>query len=209
MAPADEHRSGAGANDAVGDADADRGEDPDGGQEHRGEVEGGGPFVGVGDRFVVPRAPCQAQRTKAEIAAAARRCFTANGWAATAIREVAEAAGVAVPTVYAAYGNKTGLALALADAADLTADPAAELAEFEAAEGDPPRQLAAMAAYDRRLFERSGDLIAMVRDAGRTEPELAADYRDARGRADAFRTEVFASWPHGALTTDVAESVEV
>ncbi|MBO3732970.1 hypothetical protein [Glycomyces niveus] len=74
---------------------------------------------------------------------------------------------------------------------------------------ETPTQIAAMAAYDRRLFERSGDLIAMVRDAGRTEPELAAVYRDARGRADAFRTEVFASWPHGALRTDVAESVEV
>jgi AcrR family transcriptional regulator len=151
----------------------------------------------------------QAQRTKAEIAAAARRCFTANGWAATTVREVAQEAGVAVPTVYAAYGNKTGLALALADAADLDADLGAELADLEAAEGDPARQLAAMAAYDRRLFERAGDLIAMLRDAGRTEPELADLYRDGRRRADAFRSEVFASWPEGTLRADVDASVDV
>ena len=151
----------------------------------------------------------QAQQTRASIAAAARRCFTANGWAATTVREVAQEAGVAVPTVYAAYGSKTGLALALADAADLAADPATELADLEAAEGDPARQLAAMAAYDRRLFERAGDLITMLRDAGRSEPELATVYRDGRRRADAVRAEVFASWPEGALRSDVGVSIDV
>lgn len=151
----------------------------------------------------------QAQRTKAAIAEAARRRFTANGWAATTVREVAEEAGVAVPTVYAAYGNKTGLALALADAADLAADLSVEVTELEAAQGDPAAQLAAMAAYDRRLFERSGDLIVMLREAGRTEPELANAYRDSRARADAFRTEVFAAWPEGTLQGTVADAVDV
>ncbi|MEU6248200.1 helix-turn-helix domain-containing protein [Glycomyces sp. NPDC047010] len=151
----------------------------------------------------------QAQRTRAEIAAAARRLFTTGGWAATTVRQVAQEAGVAVPTVYAAYGSKTGLALALADAADFVADPATELAGLQAAEGDPPAQLAAMAAYDRRLFERSGDLIAMLRDAGRTEPELGQAYLDGRRRADALRTEVFASWPAGALRAGVQRSLDV
>jgi AcrR family transcriptional regulator len=151
----------------------------------------------------------QAQRTKAEIAAAARRCFIAKGWTATTVREVAREAGVAVPTVYAAYGSKTGLALALADAADLAADPAVELAELEAAEGDPRRHLAAMAAYDRRLFERAGDLITMLRDAGRAEPELVDLYRDGRRRADAFRVDVFSSWPEGTLRSDVDTSIDV
>lgn len=151
----------------------------------------------------------QAQRTKAEIAQAARRLFTANGWAATTVREVAQEAGVAVPTVYAAYGNKTGLALALADAADLAADLPAQLAGLEAAQDDPAGQLAAMAAYDRRLFERAGDLIVMLREAGRTELELATVYSDGRRRADAFRAEVFASWPKGALRADVGEAVDV
>jgi len=151
----------------------------------------------------------QAQRTKAEIAQAARRLFTANGWAATTVKEVAQEAGVAVPTVYAAYGNKTGLAVALADAADLAADLPSQLAGLEAAQGDPARQLAAMAGYDRRLFERAGDLIVMIREAGRSEPELASLYGEGRRRADAFRAEVFASWPAGALKAAVGESVDV
>ncbi|SDD38092.1 transcriptional regulator, TetR family [Glycomyces harbinensis] len=151
----------------------------------------------------------QAHRTKAEIAQAARRLFTANGWAATTIREVAREAGVAVPTVYAAYGNKTGLALALSDAAHDESDLPAEIAALEAAQGDPAAQLAAMAGFDRRLFERSGDLILMLREAGRAEPELAPVYRDGRRRADAFRAEVFGSWPEGTLQAGVAESVDV
>lgn len=150
----------------------------------------------------------QAQRTKDAIAQAARRLFTAHGWTATTVREVAQEAGVAVPTVYAAYGNKTGLALALADAADLAADLPAELVEIEAAQGDPAGQLAAMAAFDRRLFERSGDLVLMLREAGRTEPDLAGVYRDGRRRADAFRTEVFSSWREGTLRTDVPTAID-
>jgi AcrR family transcriptional regulator len=47
----------------------------------------------------------QAQRTRADIAEAARRLFVSQGWAATTVRDVAREAGVSVPTVYAAYQN--------------------------------------------------------------------------------------------------------
>lgn len=79
------------------------------------------------------RRAAQAQQTSAEIARAARELFLANGWAATTVRDVARTAGVSVPTVYAAYGNKTGLTKALADAADLSADVSLLLADLEAA----------------------------------------------------------------------------
>ncbi|MDQ7803604.1 helix-turn-helix domain-containing protein [Amycolatopsis sp. A133] len=150
----------------------------------------------------------QAQRTRADIAEAARRLFVSQGWAATTVRDVAREAGVSVPTVYAAYQNKTGLVRALADAADLTADLPRLLDELEAAAA-PEGQLAAMAAFDRRLFERAGDLIALVREAGRTEPELADLYRAARKTADGTRVQVFTSWPEGTLRPDVPTAVDV
>nr|WP_201761031.1 TetR/AcrR family transcriptional regulator [Nonomuraea sp. K271] len=137
--------------------------------------------------------------TRAEIAEAARRLFVGRGWAATTVRDVAREAGVSAPTVYAVYGNKAGLARALADAADLSADPSQQAAELEAAGADPPRQLAAMAGFDRRLYERAGDIIMLLREAGRAEPELATVYRDSRGRADQTRLAVFSSWPAGTL----------
>ncbi|MFD5177219.1 TetR/AcrR family transcriptional regulator [Nocardia sp. NPDC058379] len=160
-------------------------------------------------RYDSLRRTLQAQATSAEIAHAARRLFVANGWAATTVREVAREAGVSVPTVYSAYGSKTGLVQAIVDAADLSADGPRMLAELDAAAGDPPRQLAAMAGYDRRLFERAADVIALVREAGRTEPELATTYRDARRRADDVRVQVFTSWPDGTLRDDLDTAVDV
>jgi AcrR family transcriptional regulator len=161
-------------------------------------------------RYDSLRRTAQAQETRAEIAEAARRLFVAKGWSATTVREVAAEAGVSVPTVYAAYGDKTGLVRALADAADLAADVPREVQDLEAA-ATPAGQLAAMAAYDRRLFERSGDVIALVREAGRTEPELAAAYLAGRARGDRTRGEVFAAWPAGVLRAgvDVAEAVDI
>ena len=141
----------------------------------------------------------QARQTRATIAAAARRLFLRDGWAATTVRAVAREAGVSAPTVYAAYGNKRGLTQALVEAADLSADPTRQFDELEAADGDPAGQLAAMAGYDRRLFERAGDLILLVREAGRTEPELADAYRHARRAADRTRAAVFSAWPPGTL----------
>ncbi|MDX3227998.1 helix-turn-helix domain-containing protein [Streptomyces sp. ME19-01-6] len=162
-------------------------------------------------RYDSVRRTTQAQETRAEIARAARRLFVSQGWAATTVRDVAREAGVSVPTVYAAYGNKTGLTRALADAADLSADASRMLAELEAPAADPARQLAAMAGYDRRLFERAGDVIALVREAGRAEPELATVYRDGRARGDQTRVQVFSSWPAGVLRhdLDVRSAVDV
>jgi AcrR family transcriptional regulator len=162
-------------------------------------------------RYQSPRRAAQARATSAEIAQAARRLFVASGWAGTTVREVAREAGVSVPTVYAAYGGKAGLARALVDAADLAADGEQQLAELDAAAGEPRRQLAAMAGYDRRLFERAGDVIALVREAGRSEPDLATLYRDGRKRGDETRTRVFSTWPPGTLRPelDVAAAVDV
>ncbi|MFJ6672084.1 TetR/AcrR family transcriptional regulator [Actinosynnema sp. NPDC091369] len=162
-------------------------------------------------RYDSLRRVAQAQETRAEIARAARRLFVAHGWAATTVRAVAEEAKVSVPTVYAAYGDKAGLVRAVADAATLSADMAEMLAELEDAASGPPRQLTAMAAYDRRLFERSGDVIALVREAGRTDPTLAAAYDEGRRRGDDTRVEVFSSWPDGTLRRglDVRTAVDV
>ncbi|UGT54292.1 TetR/AcrR family transcriptional regulator [Nocardia asteroides] len=160
-------------------------------------------------RYDSLRRTLQAQATRAEIAQAARRLFVARGWAATTVREVAREAGVSVPTVYSAYGTKTGLVQAIVDAAELSADAPRMLAELDAAAGDPARQLAAMASFDRRLFERAAEVIALVREAGRTEPDLASTYLDARRRADETRVQVFGSWPAGTLREDLSTSVDI
>ena len=145
-----------------------------------------------------PRRREQARETRTRIADSARDLFLAHGWAGTRVRDVAREAGVAEPTVYATYGSKAGLALALVDAVDMSADATRLRAEMEAGGGDPERELAALVAFERRLFERGGDVIALLSDGGRSEPELRAAYEEGRARGDRVRRRVFNSWPDEA-----------
>ena len=152
-----------------------------------------------GRAYDSPRRRDQAQATRADIAAAARRLFMERGWAGTRVRDVAAEAGVAEPTVYAVYGSKAGLALALVDAVDAAADLDSQEAQLAAAAGDPAGQLGAMVGFDRRLFERGGDVLGLLHDARRSEPDLAAAYREGRARADQIRQRVLSNWPEGAF----------
>jgi AcrR family transcriptional regulator len=137
----------------------------------------------------------QARRTRALIAQAARSRFLEAGWAGTSVRSVATAAGVSEATVYAVYGNKAGLAGSLVDFADSAADVDQMLDELEKAQGDPAAQLAALVGFDRRLFERGGDVLRVIVEARRQEPDLAVAYADGRSRGDRVRREIFATWP--------------
>ena len=150
-------------------------------------------------RYDSPRRRDQAEATRADIAAAARQLFLERGWAGTRVRDVAAAAGVAEPTVYAVYGSKAGLALALIDAVAEAADLGAQEADLAAAADDPAGQLAAMARFDRRLFEHGGDVLGLLHDAGRSEPDLAAAYREGRTQANRVRQRVLGSWPPHAF----------
>lgn len=162
-------------------------------------------------RYYSPRRRAQADATRVGIVAAARRLFAEHGWAGTTVRGVARAAGVTEPTVYAAYGNKAGLAHALVDATASSADIDRQAADLAAAQGDPAGQLAAMVGFDRRLYEHGGDVLAVLRDAGRSNPELAAAYARGRAHADQLRHHVLAGWTHGVLRAglDRDEAVDI
>lgn len=156
-----------------------------------------------GRKYDSPRRREQARATREEIAQVARQLFAERGWAATTVRDIARAARVSEPTIYNIYGGKAGIAIALVDTVDLGADVAQQLSELAPAEGDPERQLGAMVAFDRRLFERGGDVIAMMREAGRVEPDLAAAYQEGRQRGRATQRRVFSSWSTSALRDGV------
>lgn len=146
----------------------------------------------------------QAEQTRMRIARAARDRFVERGWAGTSVRSVAVAAGVSEATVYAVYGSKAGLATSLIDSADADADTGRAVAELDAADGDPRGQLAAFIRFDRRLFEKAGELIRVIAEGRRNEPALQAAYAEGRGRGDRVRREVFQTWPPGAFRPGVA-----
>src|SRR5215207_5962497 len=68
----------------------------------------------------------QAKRTRAAVLDAAGRCFLDRGYAATTMRDIAEAAGVSVQTVFG-QGSKAALLLACVDRAVVGDDESAPL----------------------------------------------------------------------------------
>jgi AcrR family transcriptional regulator len=121
-----------------------------------------------------------------------------RGWSGTRVRDVAQAASVSEPTVYAVYGNKAGLASALLDSLERAADLCRRADELRAAAGDPRGQLAAVAGFERRLFGHGAEAITVIREAGRSVPELAKVVAEGRARGEMQRRRLFAAWPSDA-----------
>ena len=149
----------------------------------------------------------RARATRERIATEARTLFRERGWAATHVRDVAHAADVSEATVYAVYDNKAGLAHALVDAIELTADVPRSADDLQAQSA--PGQIAELVRSDRILYDDGGDVIALLRDGGRSEPALLAAYRRGRVRGDRLRRDVFTRWPPGTLRGDMTSETAV
>ena len=64
-------------------------------------------------RYDSPRRREQAAETRRQILAASQRLFERDGYAATSVAAIAAEAGVALKTVYVAFGTKSGVLRAL------------------------------------------------------------------------------------------------
>lgn len=151
-----------------------------------------------------PAREAQAEVTRRQILDAARRLFVERGYATTPLREIAQAAGVSEQTIYAVFGSKTGIVKALVA---LIGERATGGGGPDAirAEPDVRVQAALMARFERRLFEGGDDVIVLLRDAGRAEPELAKAYEEARSRARRIHRSLIEPWAErGALRPGLA-----
>ncbi len=131
----------------------------------------------------------QAAATRRQIAVAARRRFSAEGYSATTIEAIATEAGVSPATVYKVFGTKRAMAGELLTLVD-------EQAGIEGFRGvlatgtDPWELLATCVQLGRSLFEHSGDIIAAVRGAAEAEHEFAEVYAEGRRRHQAGCTSL-------------------
>ena len=133
-------------------------------------------------RYASARRNEQAADTRATIIAAARRLFVAAGWKATTIAGVAREAGVASETIYAAFSNKQGVLKAVIEATIRRSQPDVKLLEQPG-----PKAIAAAAGQREQLllFARDiaevlggvAELMAVVRAAAETDPDMAGLYR--------------------------------
>jgi len=130
----------------------------------------------------------QAQENRARVLAAARELFVAKGYGATTIADVAEAAEVAVPTIFAAFQNKITLLHRAWDVAvggderDVHLLDRPELLEVFA-EPDLAVRLARFATVNTAIMRRTAHLRLAIQGAAGGDPgaaELLAQIDRAR-----------------------------
>jgi len=161
--------------------------------------------------YNAPRRRQQAAATRARILAAARQLLCTRGYPATSLTMVAEAAQVSVESVYAYFGTKRGLLLALVETSvDAPEFDQQVQAAFITAE---PRQLFAMTArFARAAYDRSWDVVEIMRGAGVSNPDIAETWRQADARARVSQSAVIELlYGRNALRTDVtrAEAADI
>jgi AcrR family transcriptional regulator len=128
-----------------------------------------------------------AELTRRAVLDAARTVFVDRGYAGATLAAIAEAADVAVPTVYASVGGKPALLMALVDDIDAQSVVIGSLASPQPAT-DAVEVVRAAVEVTRRINEQAGDVIAMLDAAARFEPEAAAAVEEGirRHRAGAL-----------------------
>ena len=129
-------------------------------------------------RYDSTRRQAQARETREQILTAARSLFITRGFAGTTMEAVAQEAGVAVETVYVAFGSKRTLLARLVDRAVGGDDEPVQVLDRPApqqvkSEPDQRRQLQLFASDMASIMERVGPLFGVMRAAATTEPEIA------------------------------------
>jgi TetR/AcrR family transcriptional regulator, regulator of autoinduction and epiphytic fitness len=118
-----------------------------------------------------------ARQTRHQILEAARQLFITRGYAGASIDAIAEAAGVAVETVYAAFGNKRTILSGLIGVTLVGDDDPTPLLQRQSPqealhEKSQARQLELFASDMAGIMERMAPLFEVMRVAAKTEAEI-------------------------------------
>jgi len=144
----------------------------------------------------------RAQATRERVVAAAAPLFVAHGYLETTMAELAAAAGVAVQTLYLAFGSKAAVLQAVWDAAG--PERPAGWTEALAAAPDGPAALARHVDLTTAAVERRHPLEAVLRAAA-ADPEPAELLATARAAAfDAHARAVDELAEHPGFTVDMS-----
>lgn len=149
------------------------------------------------NRRASPLRAAQAASTRARIVDAAHAVFERQGYEGSRIEDIAAEAGVSVPTVYKVFTNKRNLLGAAVEAA-MTAGTGGEVdrqlwwrEQLEAPGAE--LQLRLIARNARRIYDRAGELLEVVRAAAAGDGGIdqlwqgITDERLARSRTSARR----------------------
>src|SRR5260370_2841236 len=129
-------------------------------------------------RYDATRRQAQARQNQHRVIAAAALLFAERGYTGTSLAEVAAEAGVAVQTLYAAFGTKVNLlkhAIDVSLVGDHLAVPMIEREDVQRmiAEPDPRQVLAMYAAHVRQVAEPAARLMLAAWAAAHSDPAVA------------------------------------
>jgi len=168
-------------------------------------------------RYDGSRRLARARETRRAILDAAITLFTTHGYGATTLHEIADAAGVAVQTIYATLTNKPTI---LAEALDVTIAGDDELVAvndrdwmhgvWNADTGE--QRLLAYAAAVGQIMDRASDMFTVVTNAALTDPRLRelddeTQQRRRNGAAGVVRSVTEVSELAPGLSTERATDI--
>lgn len=120
-----------------------------------------------------------AAATRLEILLAARHLFAEKGYTQTSIADIAEQAGVSIPTIYASVGPKPAIVSAIVELINLGIGGSEAQARLEV-ETDPAELIKIGPHLNRLLQEKFGDIVGSIRSAAEAEPDVAAAESNGR-----------------------------
>ncbi len=130
-------------------------------------------------KYDASRRKQQAGQTRERILEAARRVISGKGFAEATFEAIAGEAGVATPTVYAAFGSKSGIMQALMARAAFSSDYGNLVREANKSD-DPVTRLRFAAKIARGIFDSLRCEAEVLRGATAIAPELIREREKIR-----------------------------
>jgi AcrR family transcriptional regulator len=162
-----------------------------------------------------PRRREQAAATRGAILDAALELFEQRGYNATSVAAIAEQSGVALKTVYAVFGTKRGVLIALRSRlvrGDDEAQPVAQQEWFRAVldEPEPRKRLSMVVAAATALKSRAGAIFEIIRQAAPADPAIGAMWAEfMRDFYENQRLVIERFDADGALKVDVNRATDI
>jgi AcrR family transcriptional regulator len=158
------------------------------------------------------RRQAQVRATRLKVIDAAKRLFVEDGYPATTIEAVADAADVALPTLYRLFGSKRALLAAVLDTAFGGDDEPIAFADRPAvraarAEPDPTAMIQAFARIARQFMDRSSAILHVLATAANVDAEAAELLAEIRRQRHVGQSRIVAAlYDRGALDPELDRS---
>lgn len=140
----------------------------------------------------------QMRASRLRVIDAAKSLFLDQGYPATTLESVADAAEVALPTLYRLFGSKRALLTAVLDTSFVGDDEPISFVDRPAvraalAQPDPAKMLDAFAAIAREFMDRSSGILHVLATAAQVDPEAADLLTDIRRQRHTGQSRIVAA----------------